>query len=196
MIRREDVLNRIIPHRLDAIATLNLVTKLRMSWGDPKPMEIRFAGQPQITGNSSAFMNPVIEAGLIHCRALLEFVGLNVSADNPVRLTGRKSKRRSSDWGIEHFSNSQGPLPLVSPAQAISKYKGDPAEAESALAAVLHVANKALAHITAVPDGAIDIRLLEIASRGVPAIITSFFYTPLGLSAPTPSITSQGSNDP
>ena len=86
-------------------------------------------------------------------------------------------------------------LPTVTPKQAIPKYKGDPAEAERALAAVLHVANKALAQITSAPGGSIDIDLLEIASRGVPAILTSYFYTPLGLNPPTPNIANRDRSD-
>ncbi len=195
MTTRDDVLNLVIPHRLDAIATLNLLTRLRMKWGAPKAMEVYFAGQLQITGNSSAITNPVVEAGLIHCRALLEFVGLGVSSNDPTKLIQRNSKRRGDDWGIEHFSNSGGPLPFVTHAQAISKYKGNLTEAENALAAVLHVANKALAHITSTPGGTLDIRLLEIASRGVPAIVTSYFYTPLGLPPPAASISSRKRND-
>jgi hypothetical protein len=191
----DDVLNVVIPHRLGAIATLNLLSKLRMHWGEPKPMEVYFAGKLQITGTSNAFANPVIEAGLLHCRALLEFVGLGVSPNDPSKIAQRASKRRHDDWGIEHFSNSHGPLSLVTPTQAISKYKGNSVEAESALAAVLHVANKALAHITSTPGGAIDIRLLEIASRGVPAIVTSYLYTPLGLPAPAINITSRRRNE-
>jgi hypothetical protein len=195
MTSRDDVLNIVLPHRLQAIATLNLLTRLRMRWTTPKPMEVRFDGQVQITGSSNAFANPVIEAGLIHCRALLEFVGLAVSPDDPTKLIQRAAKRRRDDWAIEHFSNVDGPLPMVTPVQAISKYLGDRGEAESALAAVLHVANKALAHITSAPGGSIDIDLLEIASRGVPAILTSHFYTPLGLNPPIPNITSQSRND-
>ena len=195
MTSRDDVLNVVLPHRLDAIATLNLLIRLRMKWKTPRPMEVRFDDQIQFTGNSSAFTNPVIEAGLIHCRALLEFVGLGASPDDPKKLVQRGAKRRRDDWAIEHFSNAAGPLPMVTPKRAISKCKGDPAEAEKALAAVLHVANKALAHITSAPGGTIDIELLEIASRGVPAILTSFFYTPLGLTPPTPNISSRARND-
>ena len=86
MTTRDDVLNVVIPHRLDAIATLNLLTSLRMKWGAPKAMEVYFAGELQITGNSSAFANPVVEAGLIPCRALLEFVGLGVSSNDSTKL--------------------------------------------------------------------------------------------------------------
>lgn len=39
------------------------------------------------------------------------------------------------------------------------------------------------------PDAAIDIRLLELASRGILAILESHFYTPLRLPFPQPHIT-------
>jgi hypothetical protein len=196
MSTREDVLAIIIPQRLDAIATLNLVLRLRRSWEAAKPMRIYFDGRLQITGNSNAFTNPVVEAGLIHCRALLEFLGLRVSRADPTKLAARGPKMQPDDWVIEDFANSTGPLPLVTPQQAVSKYKGDPAAAESALAAVLHTVNKGLAHITAgLLASATDIDALEIASRGVPALITSYLYTPLGLPAPKPSITSRSRSD-
>jgi hypothetical protein len=196
MATRDDVLSVLIPQRLDAVATLNLVLRLRSSWGAPKPMKIYFDDQLQITGNSNAFTNPVVEAGLVHCRALLEFLGLRVSRTDPTKLMSRGPKTQLDDWVIEDFSNSAGPLPLVTPRQAISKYKGDPVEAESALATVLHTVNKGLAHITAgLIASATDIRALEIASRGVPALVVSYVYTPLGLPAPMPSISSRSRSD-
>lgn len=58
--------------------------------------------------------------------------------------------------------------------------------------AVLHVTNKGLAHNTLdlieSPEGA---KLIEIASRGVPALMVSYFYTPLGLPKPDPKITTR-----
>ena len=86
MTTRDNVLNIVIPHRLDAIAALNLLASLRMKWGAPKAMEVYFVGQLQMTGNSRAFAKPVVEAGLIHRRALLEFVGLGVSSNVPTKL--------------------------------------------------------------------------------------------------------------
>ena len=60
----------------------------------------------------------------------------------------------------------------------------------------MHTVNKGLAHITAgLIASATDIRALEIASRGVPALVISYLYTPLGLAAPTPSISSTPRND-
>jgi hypothetical protein len=196
MSTRDDVLNSLIPQRLDAIATLNLVLRLRAGWDAPKKMSIYFDDRLQITGSSSAFTNPVVEAGLVHCRALLEFLGLRVSRSDPTKLALRGPKTQPDDWVIEDFANSVGPLPLVTPQQAVSKYKGDPIVAESALAGVLHTVNKGLAHITAgLLASATDINALEIASRGVPALVTSYLYTPLGLPAPTPSITSRPRDD-
>ena len=196
MFTRDDVLTRIVPHRLEAIATLNLVLHLRRGWDSPKPMKIFFADRLQITGSSNAFTNPVIEAGIIHCRALLEFLGLRVSPSDPRKLASRGAKGRNDDWVIEDFSNAAGALPLVTPQQAVLRYKGDPAEAETALASVLHTANKGLAHLTAgLSPAATDITALEIASRGVSALVVSHLYTPLGLPAPTPSISSTTGDD-
>jgi hypothetical protein len=147
-------------------------------------MQVYFDGQLSIEGTSAALFNPVIEAGLVHCRALLEFVGLKADPSNPLQLVSRRSKR-IDDHGIEDFDGASGPLPAVTPDIAIRRYPGDPVEAESALAFVLSGTNKALAHITRgapLPDD--RLRLIEIASRGVHAIVVSHLYTPLGLSAP------------
>src|SRR6266567_9336444 len=108
MVTGNELLSIVIPQRLDAIATLNLVLRLRTKWDSPKPMKIYFADRLQITGSSSAFTNPVIEAGLIHCRALLEFLGLRVSHSDPTKLAARGPKTQPDDWVIEDFANSAG----------------------------------------------------------------------------------------
>lgn len=196
MATRDEVLSQLIPQRLDAVATLNLVLRLRANWNAPRRMSIYFDDRLQITGNSDAFTNPVVEAGLVHCRALLEFLGLRLSRTDPKRLAPRGPKTQPDDWVIEDFANSVGPLPLVTPQQAVSKYQGDPAEAESALASVLHSVNKGVAHITAsFLASRIDIHALEIASRGVPSLVISYLYTPLGLPPPTPSLSSKSRSD-
>jgi hypothetical protein len=196
MFTHDEVLNQIIPYRLDAIEALKFVLRLRESWDTHRPMKIYFDDRLQITGNSNAFMNPVIEAGVIHCRALLEFLGLRVSPNNPTKLVQRSRNNHPDDWGIEDFTNAAGALPLVTPQQAVSKYKGDPIEAEKALASVLHMANKGLAHLTAgLSAAASEISLLDIASHGVPALVISHLYTPLGLAAPKTSISSTRRDD-
>ena len=180
----DDLLHRIIPYRMSAVQTFNLALRLRLSWDTAKPMKIYFLDRLVIEGNSNAFTNPVIEAGLIHSRALLEFLGLKASAGTSPKLTSRVSKRRD-DIGIEHFSNSVGPLPLVTPTEAVSSYSGPAAEAEEALVAILHSTNKGLAHVTAsLTQSQHQARLFEIASRGIPTLMVRYLYKRLGLAAP------------
>jgi len=191
MFSHDDIIKRIIPYRLQAVEAANLAIRLRSSCDAPKAMKIYFDDRLKITGNSNAFTNPVMEAGLIHCRALLDFLGLKAESADSTKLSCRDPKRtRNDDVVIEHFSNSNGPLLMVTPKEALSRYQGQQSEAEAALAGVLHTANKGLAHITSgLAMTATDMFNLEIASRGVRALVVSHFYTPLGLLPPEPGVT-------
>jgi len=195
MSAHDDLLQQIIPYRMSAVETFNLALRFRLSWDAPQPMKIYFSDRLSIEGNSNAFTNPVIEAGLIHCRALLEFLGLKVFPGSPSKLSNRTNKK-ADDIGIEDFSNSAGPLPLVTSIEAVTPYSGAATEAEEALASVLHTANKGLAHVTTglkqTPEQA---RLLEIASRGIPTLVVNYFYTRLGLPAPTYKLASRRRDD-
>ena len=62
-------------------------------------MSIHVNDKLVVEGNLNGFTNPAIEAGLMHCRALLEFLGL-YAADR--RLGGMK-KRRGTDIGQRAF---------------------------------------------------------------------------------------------
>lgn len=145
-------------------------------------MTIHADGKLVIEGNLNGFTNPAIEAGLVHCRALLEFLGLCMNKD--ARL-GNIKTRRSSDIGIEHFRNSSGPLPKVTPDDAVRRYEGGRQQAEEALISVFQITNKGLAHFTTDLVENPELRsLVEIASRGVPSLVVSHLYTPLGLPPP------------
>ena len=88
----------------------------------------------------------------MHCRALLEFLGL---CDEKGKL-GNKKGRHSTDIGIEHFHAPAGePLKMVTPSDAASRYPGPSGEAEAALLTVFHVTNKGLAHVT---EGFVEVR--------------------------------------
>jgi hypothetical protein len=118
-------------------------------------------------------------------------MGLRADAKDHTKLAQRCGSR-GDDLLIEHFSNSAGALPLVTPAEAVAPYQGPPAEAERALARVIHVANKGLAHSTvgliSDPD---DLRLSEVASRGVRALAVKHFYQPLSPPPPPVQITAR-----
>ena len=177
-----------IPYRMRAVDALNLATRYRAKWPDhPPPLEIYIDGKLQVEGNLYTFTNPAIEVGLVYCRALLEFLGLTAESDRIVNIT---KKRRPDDIGVEHFSNASGHLSKVDPDAALSRYPGGKVEAENALLAVFRITNKGIAHITEnIKDNPDDFRLIQIAGLGVPSLVTSYLYMPLGLPAPNYKLT-------
>lgn len=174
----------VIPYRMQAVHMLNIALRCVDSWDKPQPMEIHFNGKLAIDGLSSGFTNPAIEAGIIHCRALLEFLGLRVSKTDPTKLSVRERKQ-NDDFVIEDFEGPSGPLPRVTIEQALRPYDGPKEEAELALASVIHCANKGIAHMTGaylLTHG--DLRTFEIASRGVPVLVANYFYIARGMEPP------------
>jgi hypothetical protein len=169
-----------------AVDRLNVALRFQMKWVEPPPLSIHIDGKLAVEGNLYAFTNPAIEAGLVHCRALLEFLGLRLSNGQ----LGALKKRRGSDIGIENFHNASGPLSKVTPDDALNRYDGGREEAEKALLAVFQITNRGLAHITEdLIDNPEHGTLLEVASRGVPSLVISHLYTPLGLSPPNYKLT-------
>lgn len=183
---RDRLVNELLPYRLQAVEMLNLALNLNAGWG-AAPMTLYAGDKLVVEGTLHGFTNPCIEAGMMHCRALLEFLGL---CDRNGRL-GNIKKRRATDIGIENFNASAGaPLKKVSPADAADRYPGPSGEAENALLAVFQVTNKGLAHVTEdLNDSPEDARLIEIASRGIPVLMVGCFYKPMGLPAPNYKLT-------
>lgn len=183
-----DLLERLIPYRLQAVDVLSFALNLRTEWTDAPPMTMCVDGKQVMEGNLNAFTNPAIEAGLIHARALLEFLGL---CERQGRLSNRKN-RKPGDHGIEHFQAASGPLQMVDPESSLARYPGGRDEAEKAFLAIFHIANKGFAHVTQdMLDDPESVRLTQIASRGIPALVVSYLYTPLGLTPPNYAITSR-----
>lgn len=181
------LLTEVLPHRMRAVDTLNLALWLDSNFSDPPRLEIFVDGKLRIEGNLYAFTNPAIEAGLVHCRALLEFLGLSASRSGHIVNV---AQRRSTDIGVEHFANSNGNLRMVDPDAVLSRYGGGRDEAEKALLTVFRMTNKGMAHVTEdLKNHPEDGRLMEVASRGVPSLVVSYLYTPLGLPAPDYKLT-------
>ncbi len=177
--------DKIIPYRMQSACILNLALRHVEQWPDPREMTIHFGGKLFIEGLSTGFTNAAIESGIVNCRALLEFIGL--AAASHTKLRQRAVGGRKDDIGIEDYK-----LPLVEVSEVIQKYPGNAEEAESALASLITVTNKWIAHnTTAVEIDAPQLHLLEIASRGVPSLVISYFYTRLKLPAPEYNIYSR-----
>ena len=88
-------IEKLIPYRLGAINSLTHALRLRDAFGSPKTIEIYFDRKLTIVGNSNAYTNPVIESGLVHCRALLEFLGLCYTKNGLGNIVKRKGEVNS-----------------------------------------------------------------------------------------------------
>jgi hypothetical protein len=182
----QDRVLRELPYRMQSIAALHLALNLSATLG-AAPMKLYAGEKLVVEGSLHGFTNPAIEAGIMHCRALLEFLGL---CDNKGKLDNRTG-RRPTDIGIEHFKTPAGvPLKIVTPDDAANRYPGPSDEAKSALPSVFQVANKELSHVTEdLRDSPEHARLIEIASRGIPVLMIGCFYKPLGLPVPEYNLT-------
>ena len=179
MHTQAEFLHTVLPYRMRSINVFHIALQYVRTWKEPKEIEIYFGGELCIRGHSTAWTNPVIEAGIIHCRACLEFLGLREDPRRPLHLATRRGKR-PDDFGIEDFNR-----PLLSVDDAVAPYAGPPEEAENALASVIHTANKGMAHTTSgqvVEPGSFHV--YEIAARGIPTLLVNHLYVPLGIEPP------------
>lgn len=171
----------LLEYRLRAIAVGHLALRYSSTWDVVPEMQIYFMSLQVIEGKATGFTNGAIEAAVIHCRALLEFLGLGLKNGHSTTLRELDAPRKSDDIGIEQIDS----LNKVTVSQALSCYTGPSDEAEAALAYVIYCANKGLAHtsqsFTKQDEGT---RLLEIAFRGLPEIVINRFYVPLNMVPP------------
>lgn len=179
----------LLRYRMESVEIGHVALSHTLIWDSVPSIKIYFDDLQVIEGNARTFTNPAIEAALVHCRALLEFLGL--SAKDEKSLTQRKSAR-NDDIVIEHFSGPTHQLQKITVTEATAPYSGDPAEAEHAFAYVLHTTNKGLAHTTSgfsKSDNASH--LLEIAFRGVRTLMVNYFYNRLCIDPPDCEIKSR-----
>jgi hypothetical protein len=191
MMTLDEVLNQWIPYRLQAIETLQFAWRWMGESEEPRQVDVIVDGKVKLRGNVAAIANPMIEVGLIHARALLEFLGL-CTKDGKLSQVRR---RRPGDIAVEQFSTPAIPLSIVTPSDALSTYPGPQEEAEKALVAIFEWANKGLAHMTTgvLSDNYTD-QHLDIACRGIPVLLHNHLYAKLGKAVPKPqsNIPSQG----
>ena len=188
----DEVLTQWIPYRLQAIDTLQFAWDLLGESEEPRQVEVIVDGNVKLRGNVAAIANPMIEVGVIHARALLEFLGLSAKGGKlkPIH------NRRQDDIAVEQFSTPAIPISIVTPSTALSAYAGPEEEAEKALVAIFEWANKGLAHVTTgILSGHYTDQHLDIACRGIPALLHNHLYAKLGKEIPKPPswVGSQGS---
>lgn len=176
----DEALLKNIEYRLQAVHLGSTALRQMRGWEAAPSMQVFFDGKLRYEGLATGFTNGAIEAGVIHARALLEFLGVTCKRGISTKLAPRTREHPGSAY-IEHFP----PLEKMTVAQVIHAYPGDPDEAEGAIAWLMQAANKSLAHLTsewqADPE---EQHLLEIGIRGVPILVINNFYLPLKLPPP------------
>ena len=170
----------LLEYRLRSVAIGHLALRYTSNWDAVPAMRVYFGDTQVIEGKATGFTNGAIESAIVHCRALLEFLGLGAGG-SVTRLRELKPARKPHDTGIELIDS----LSRVTVADALAQYPGPATEAEAALAYVIYLANKGLAHTTTTftkqDQGT---TLLEIAFRGVPTLVINRFYIPLSIQPP------------
>ena len=166
----------LLEYRLHAVAIGHLALRHSAAWDEVPSVQIFFDGKHVIEGKATAFTNGAVESAIVHCRALLEFLGLGLKGKSQTELIEIPNRSKNDDIGIEHFPG----LSKLTVQRAIQAYPGPKDEAEAALAYVVYLANKGLAH-TKHDQGS---ELLEIAFRGVPTLVVNNFYVPLSIMPP------------
>lgn len=170
----------LLKYRLQAIAIGHLALQYSVTWDEAPKIQILFDGRQVIEGKATAFTNGAIESAIVHCRALLEFLGLGGKSQTQLVERTRRSNN-NDDIGIENFPG----LSKLSVRQAMQVYPGPKAEAEAALAYVVYLANKGLAHTTSsFSKHDRGSELLKIAFSEVPVLMINNFYVPLAIDPP------------
>lgn len=174
-------LRSLLEYRMRSVSIGHVALQHALSWNETPDIDIRFNGVQVIEGKATAFTNAAIEAGIIHSRALLEFLGLK--GKSQTELQERRGKS-ADDHAIELHGLSK-----VTVHKAVSSYPGPNQEAEAALAYVIYLANKGLAHsTTSFTQHDEGVKLIEIAFRGVPVLVVNNVYVPLGITPPNYAI--------
>ena len=170
----------LLEYRIRSVAIGHLALRHWLVWDEIPDIKIFFNDQQVIEGKATVFTNSAIESAIIYSRALLEFLGLKKNKDHFL-LRELDQNRQKGDIGIEQFKT----LNRITIKNAVSAYSGDPKEAEAALAYVIHLANKDLAHTTmSILKHDQGAQFLDITFRAIPILMINHFYIPLSLNPP------------
>jgi hypothetical protein len=92
-----------LAYRMNAISIGRLALCHQMSWDYTPHMEIFFDGKHVIEGKATGFTNAAIESAVIHCRAILEFLGLQAAKNSATQISEKLARNKSDDWGVERI---------------------------------------------------------------------------------------------
>ncbi|MDR7378641.1 hypothetical protein J2X19_003335 [Rhodoferax ferrireducens] len=168
-----------VPYRVAAVQNAAWALDLMAQVSTEVSVQATIAGKIHLEGDLALFLNPIIESGFMHARALLEFLGLAVKNGKLITV----ARRQPSDVAIEHYCWHDKQLPKVSPDEVFDAINMPRIVVEWALVGIVENTNKLLAHVTT--GEVLSMAMLgqiQVALEGMPALIGRYFYARLGLS--------------
>lgn len=153
------------------------------SYKNELPATLLIRGEIVMEGGVYSLLNPLVEAGLVNLRCLVEFLGVKRNSQNNT-LADRKG--RLDDVVIESFKYKDIPLSKVTPNGLCSVLDGhSPLIVNNAICHTLEMADKAIAHVTKVHNvTSTDLTQVAIASKCVETAVMTFLYDAMGLERP------------
>lgn len=183
--RYDYIYREVNPYKLNVVHQLKRALHRHMKWVDEglRPsIEIKFDGKTSIAGNSNAYINPLMESGILHIRSVLEFAGLK--RDKLGRLT-LVEKRYPDDVGVEILEINRKKLEMID-INKLQMEIGDKADLVlDSLSFVMWLANKFVAHFTTIINHDREtLYKMLVASQATPLIIANHVYVAQGLQVP------------
>jgi hypothetical protein len=179
----EEILTDWLPDRLDAIQDMLWIMDLYVKFGYTASVQINIEGGHRHDWNLAKFGNPITDAGYLHARALLEFIGLSAKNGKLIQV----GKRKPTDVAIEHYLIAGRRLAMVTPEDAYAAINMPQPVVEWALVNVIETTNKLLAHVTTGEVLAMAMyQQVRIALEGIPVLIQNHLYAKLALGDEAP----------
>ena len=173
---REEYLTEHIPYRLHAIDLCGQVVGFLLRYGHAHPTEIRLGSLYRIRfPNVSIFTNPVVEQGLMSCRAMMEFLGVGINKDH----TKLKDYRQHfpDTVTLKHFGKE-----LLIVSDVLSRYPNDNT-VENALVQTISAGHTGVAHLT-IGCGRPEPKAIVKGCEAIRKFVNDFLYRSINRELP------------
>jgi hypothetical protein len=143
MLSRDAMLDEHLPYRMQQVDGLCWATRLILNGPSNGEIGVVFDGRWVVRSHPYRILtNPLVEAGLLHCRVLMNFLGLRLDKKT-LRLAPFEKPSEKDDFSIVKLD-----LPAVTLAQIGQAPQEDPAHVLAACERTILSVNKGVAHFT------------------------------------------------
>lgn len=170
-----------LPARVGAIDDMLWILDLSDQFGRDIEIQLHIKDGPAFNSSLSLLSGPMLAAGYVHARALLEFIGISAKDGALIQV----QRRRPSDLAIEHYSIDGKNLEKVPLDEVYASINMPRTVVDWALVTVIEYANKFFAHVTTgeVLTMALD-HQVRIALRGISMLVHNNLFAKLGRAEP------------